>query len=142
LNEYEGAGSVTIGHNTSPWGIPPYKLTVYGTVHCSAISEGSDARLKDNIRPLGTMLPSILSLSGYKYELKSDTLKKFHIGVLAQELKEVFPELVTADNEGIMSVRYTGLVPVLIEGIKEQQQEINELRKLVNKLLEGAAKDR
>jgi len=49
------------------------------------------------------------------------------IGVIAQELQKVFPELVAEDDRGFLMVNYQGLVPVLLQAIKEQQQEINQL---------------
>jgi hypothetical protein len=54
--------------------------------------------------------------------------------VLAQEVRELFPELVQEDKEGILSVNYSGLIPVLIESVKEQQKQIDELKKIVEKL--------
>jgi len=53
--------------------------------------------------------------------------------LLAQEVKKVFPELVKENEKGELSVNYIGLIPVLIESIKEQQKQIDELKKLVNK---------
>ena len=57
------------------------------------------------------------------------------IGLLAQEVQKVFPELVkqSADEEGTLSVNYQGLIPVLINAIKEQQEQINVLKALINK---------
>ena len=57
------------------------------------------------------------------------------IGVLAQEIQEVFPELVTKDGDEMLAVNYQGLVPVLINGLKEQQKEIDELKEVVQKLV-------
>lgn len=55
-------------------------------------------------------------------------------GVIAQELQKLFPELVKEDKEGMLSVNYSGLIPVLIESIKDQQNQIDELKKLVMEL--------
>ena len=67
---------------------------------------------------------------------------KQKIGVLAQEIKEVFPELVTEDDNEMLAVNYQGLVPVLINALKEQQSEIDtyrdevsELKEMVNQLI-------
>ena len=54
-----------------------------------------------------------------------------NIGVLAQDIKEVFPELVSKDDNEMLAVNYQGLVPVLINALKEQQSEIDELKKMV-----------
>jgi hypothetical protein len=94
-------------------------LTVSGDVVIS-----SDARLKSNIVSLGSTLSKLLQIDGKSYEMKG----KQKIGVLAQEIKEVFPELVSEDDNEMLAVNYQGLVPVLINALKEQQSEIDELK--------------
>ena len=101
-------------------------LTVSGDVVIS-----SDARLKSNIVSLGSTLPKLLQIDGKSYEMKG----KQKIGVLAQEIKEVFPELVTKDDNEMLAVNYQGLVPVLINALKEQQSEIDELKEMVQSLV-------
>jgi len=108
-------------------------LTVSGDVVVS-----SDARLKSNIVSLGSTLSRLLLIDGKSYEMKG----KQKIGVLAQDIKEVFPELVTEDANEMLAVNYQGLVPVLINALKEQQSEIetyrdevSELKDLVNRLI-------
>ena len=95
-------------------------LTVSGDVVIS-----SDARLKSNIVSLGSTLAKLLQIDGKSYEMKG----KQKIGVLAQEIKEVFPELVSEDDNEMLAVNYQGLVPVLINALKEQQSEIDRLKK-------------
>ena len=92
-------------------------LTVSGDVVVS-----SDARLKSNIVSLGSTLSRLLLIDGKSYEMKG----KQKIGVLAQEIKEVFPELVTEDSNEMLAVNYQGLVPVLINALKEQDAKLNE----------------
>jgi len=111
----------------------------------------SDKRLKLNIRPLKSSLDKVLSLNGYRYDfdlnkhpyLKDVELKesdkdlhKNNIGFMAQELKEVFPELVVYDEEiGYYTIKNVEqLIPVIIEAIKEQQSEKDLLEKQVNLL--------
>ena len=118
-------------------------LTVSGDVVVS-----SDARLKSNIVSLGSTLSRLLLIDGKSYEMKG----KQKIGVLAQDIKEVFPELVTEDDNEMLAVNYQGLVPVLINALKEQdgkikeqqseieilkqqQAEIDELKEMVNQLI-------
>ena len=108
-------------------------LTVSGDVVVS-----SDARLKSNIVSLGSTLSRLLLIDGKSYEMKG----KQKIGVLAQDIKEVFPELVTEDDNEMLAVNYQGLVPVLINALKEQenkfekqQAEIEELKEMVNRLI-------
>ena len=90
----------------------------------------SDARLKSNIVSLGSTLPKLLQIDGKSYEMKG----KQKIGVLAQEIKEVFPELVSEDDNEMLSVNYQGLVPVLINALKEQQIEIDRLKEQEKKI--------
>ena len=101
-------------------------LTVSGDVVIS-----SDARLKSNIVSLGSTLPKLLQIDGKSYEMKG----KQKIGVLAQEIQEVFPELVSEDDNEMLAVNYQGLVPVLINALKDQQNEIDELKEMVQALI-------
>ena len=93
----------------------------------------SDARLKSNIVSLGSTLSKLLLIDGKSYEKDG----KQRIGVLAQEIQEVFPELVTEDDNEMLAVNYQGLVPVLINALKEQDEKINRLEKLVEKLIDN-----
>ena len=109
-------------------------ITISGDVTIS-----SDARLKSNIVSLGSTLSKLLLIDGKSYEMKG----KQKIGVLAQEIQAVFPELVSEDDNEMLSVNYQGLVPVLINALKEQeskiidqQTQIDELKELVNKLID------
>ena len=94
----------------------------------------SDKRLKANIVSLGATLSKLLQIDGKSYIMKKDEREKRKIGVLAQDIEKVFPELVSESN-GIKSVNYQGLVPVLINALKEQQVEIDELKAIVTKLI-------
>ena len=85
----------------------------------------SDARLKANIISLGATLSKLLQIDGKTYTLKKDTNHKKKIGLLAQDIEKVFPELVTETND-IKSVNYQGLVPVLINALKEQDAKMKE----------------
>ena len=85
----------------------------------------SDARLKANIISLGATLSKLLQIDGKSYTMKKDENKKQKIGVLAQDIEKVFPELVSESN-GVKSVNYQGLVPVLINALKEQDSKMKE----------------
>ena len=100
-------------------------LTVSGDVVIS-----SDARLKSNIVSLGSTLAKLLQIDGKSYEMKG----KQKIGVLAQEIQEVFPELVSEDDNEMLAVNYQGLVPVLINALKEQDAKMKEQEKKINRL--------
>ena len=58
-----------------------------------------------------------------------------HFGFVAQEMRHLLPSVVMTDNDGYMSVDYSRITPVLVEAIKDQQTQINELTALVKQLL-------
>ena len=96
------------------------------------LTVNSDARLKSNIVSLGSTLSKLLLIDGKAYTMKSnEAIEK--IGLLAQEVQKAFPELVkeAGDEEGTLSVNYQGMIPVLINAIKEQQKQIDELKALI-----------
>ena len=103
-------------------------LTVSGDVNVS-----SDARLKANIASLGSTIAKLLLIDGKSYTMKKDGKQK--IGVLAQDVQKVFPELVSKDDNEMLAVNYQGLVPVLINALKEQDEKISRLENLVEKLI-------
>ena len=90
----------------------------------------SDERLKDNIKPIENALDKIDSLGGYEFDWNDNqsTYSGHDIGVIAQEVKDVFPELVIERDNGYLAVKYEKLVAVLIEGIKELKSEIEILK--------------
>lgn len=87
----------------------------------------SDARLKENILPLNNSLEKIQKLNGVSFDWKKDG--KHDIGVIAQNVESVVPELVYTDpTSGIKSVKYANLTALLIEAVKAQQVEIDGLK--------------
>ncbi len=103
-------------------------LTIGGDVVVS-----SDARLKANIVSLGSTLARLLLIDGKTYTMKKDGKQK--IGVLAQDIQKVFLELVSEDDNELLAVNYQGLVPVLINALKELDDKISRLEVLVEKLM-------
>jgi hypothetical protein len=93
----------------------------------------SDKNFKENIKPIETPIEKIRKISGNTYDWKSE-LKDIHgfegndVGVIAQEIEEVLPQLVTTRETGYKAVKYDKLVALLIEGIKEQQLQIESLQ--------------
>ncbi len=112
--------------------LPFYKLDVNGSVHATAYFSASDARWKKNIAQLTNALDTIEQLRGVRYHWRAEEYPKINfesgaqIGLIAQEVKKVLPEAVSEDRDGFYSVAYTKLVPVLVEGIKEQQCQLRE----------------
>ena len=101
------------------------------------VTISSDIRLKSNIVSLGSTLSKLLLIDGKSYTMNSDGKDK--IGVLAQEVQEVFPELVGEDTEGMLTVNYQGLVPVLINALKEQDKIIKTQEERLSKIEEVLA---
>ena len=93
----------------------------------------SDARLKANIISLGSTLAKLLQIDGKSYTMKKDENKKQKIGLLAQDIEKVFPELVS-ESHGVKSVNYQGLVPVLINALKDQEKKIKSQESKLLKL--------
>lgn len=108
-------------------------LSLHGdgnAVLMGALTQNSDMRMKTNIHLLTHSLTSLLTLKGYYYQWKDKHRDQdMQIGLLAQEVEQLFPELVEADKNGALSVNYIGLIPVMIEAIKEQQTSIDKLEK-------------
>ena len=103
-------------------------LTIKGDILVS-----SDARLKANIVSLGATLSKLLLIDGKTYTMKKDGKQK--IGLLAQDIKNVFPELVSQDDHEMLTVNYQGLIPVLINALKEQEAKISRLEQLTKQLI-------
>lgn len=97
-------------------------LTMVGNV-----TAYSDARVKTNIKTIDNALSKVLALRGVTYNRTDLEDKSEQIGVIAQEIKEILPQVVQ-ENEGHYSVAYGNIVGVLIEAIKEQQSQIEELK--------------
>ncbi len=105
-----------------------------GTLNVAGTSYSSDRRIKNNIQTLSpSLVLGLERLRGVSYLLNSDFIKDnrqlsgLQFGLIAQEVREVFPELVSEDEKGMLSVNYIGLVPLLLESAKAQQEEIEKL---------------
>jgi hypothetical protein len=102
----------------------------------------SDIRFKENVTPIENPLEKISKIGGYTYDWKEEN-KIEHgyegndVGVIAQEIEEVLPQLVQTRESGYKAVKYDKLVALLIEGIKHQQTQIDELTNKINKLENG-----
>jgi hypothetical protein len=146
LRFFQGGDKLTVENSTGNVGIGttnPGTCKLYvngGASGTGAWGSCSDIRFKDNIVPIGDALSKILSLRGVAFDWKKEEHpeKNFdegtHFGVIAQEIEEVLPEVVRVGPEGDKSVAYSEIVPVLIESIKSQQSQIEELRSEVRKL--------
>lgn len=131
-------GSVMIGGTSANLGATKLYVNgptvINGALSASAFYYTSDLRQKKNVETLSGALDKVLQLRGVKFNWKVDG--RGDIGVIAQEVEKVYPELVKTNEKGMKSVEYGNLVGPLIEAIKEQQGQINELKKEVNSLKE------
>jgi hypothetical protein len=97
----------------------------------------SDKSLKKDIKTIPNALNSVLKLQGVEFNWKKDGTPS--IGVIAQEVEKVYPELVQTDNvTGLKSVEYGKLIAPLIEAIKEQQKQIDAQQKAIEELRDQA----
>ena len=102
-------------------------VTINGSLTMSAVLTPSDIRYKKDVEPLTSSLDRVTRLKGVSYLWKTDEHpgrgfgKGKQIGLIAQDVEKVLPELVTTDDKGYKSISYEKLVPVLVEAIKEQQ---------------------
>ena len=108
----------------------PNTTVTFTTVNAGTFNTTSDERAKEGITPITGALDKVQQLGGYSFTLKQTDEKSS--GVIAQEVQKVMPELVQEDAEGLLSVQYGNMVGLLIEAIKEQQTQIDELKEKLN----------
>ena len=115
-----------------------YKIYVNGGIYATGdVVAYSDRRKKKNITTIDNALEKVLKLRGVYYDKIDELEKGRKTGVIAQEIQEVLPEVVTyAEDNDEYGVAYGNIVGVLIEAIKEQQTQIEELKQLVNQLIQ------
>ena len=90
----------------------------------------SDERLKDNIKPITEPLWKLNQIGGYTFDWndKQDTYEGHDVGVVAQEIHKVLPEVVAERSNGYLGVKYEKIVPLLIESIKELKKEVDDIK--------------
>ena len=90
----------------------------------------SDERLKDNIKPITEPLWKVSQIGGYTFDWndKQDTYEGHDVGVVAQEIHKVLPEVVAERSNGYLGVKYEKIVPLLIESIKELKKEVDDIK--------------
>jgi hypothetical protein len=144
----DATGSMSIG--TGAVSAAGFKLDVMGDVRvtgavvANGVTLTSDARFKTNVQAITDALAIVRRLQGVSYDWNRAAFpergfsSRPQIGVIAQEVEQVLPELVSTDAQGLKSVNYTGFIPVLIEGMKQQATQLDEqgerLAKAENKL--------
>jgi hypothetical protein len=127
-NIYNLGANVGIG--MTPTG--PYKLEVSGKVKSSGINETSDIRWKKDVSTVENALAKVMAMRGVNYNWRKDEFPSqnfesgLQLGLIAQEVEKVIPEVVDTDDKGFKSVEYSKLVALLLEAIKDQQKMINK----------------
>ena len=104
--------------------------TFNGDVNAPNFNTTSDATLKTNVETLTGSLDAVKSLRGVSFDWLENGGSE--VGVIAQEVEDVLPDVVNTNEDGIKSVKYGNMVAVLIEAMKEQQAQIDELKTQLN----------
>ena len=135
----DATGNAGIGTGT-----PAYKLDVNGQVRATQYLTSSDEKYKTNIQPLKSTIDKIMSLTPKTYDFtplptdqstaqksmpksnQKEEVQKNRVGLIAQEVQKIFPNLVYADSKGYLSIDYIGLIPYLIQSLKDQNKEVQE----------------
>ena len=112
------------------------QTSTFNDLAVGAVFNYSDLRAKTNITPVKYGLSTLSKLKPVNYQLLKDPSGRVNhqeLGLLAQDVELLIPELVRTDNEGKKLLNYTGLIPVLIKAIQELQTEVAELKAAVAK---------
>jgi hypothetical protein len=126
-----------------PYGVGNGTGQAYVDTNGSFVASGnvyaySDIRVKKNIVKLEDTLTKINQLNGYSFTMIANDENS--LGVIAQEVYEVYPELVEISEDGTLSVAYANMAGIFIEAIKELHSEIKQLKTVVEELKNGNAK--
>ena len=103
-----------------------------GTLSATIFTSLSDINQKTNIEKITSAVDLTTQINGVRFDWK-DTGEK-SAGVIAQEVEEILPEIVHTNEDGIKTVNYNGIIALLVESIKEQQEQINILREEITNL--------
>ena len=138
-----GAGNVGIGITS-----PSVALDVSGTIEATAdviAYASSDERLKENIKTIENPIEKVKQIRGVEFDWKEGNEDIHHnkghdTGLIAQDVEKVVPEIVKDREDGYKGVRYEKLVGLLVESVKEQQKQIEELKSEIQELKDGSSK--
>jgi hypothetical protein len=141
---YKIGGSPVISSNTLGSGVVNSSLTSVGTltnlnvgnvystgiITATDFNSASDIKLKENIQKIDNPIDKIVKIDGVRFDWKSDN--KPSMGVIAQNIEKVLPELVSGEDS--KTVNYNGIIGLLIECVKTQQEQIDELNRRLDDL--------
>jgi hypothetical protein len=127
------AGYLTFGNQATALGLTNSTTLTWGAAFTATgdVTAFSDIRVKENIKTIEGALDKVLRLRGVTFNRIDLDDKSEKIGVIAQEIQQVLPQVVMEENDRY-SVAYGNIVGVLIEAIKEQQKQIEELKYIIN----------
>ena len=120
-------GAQVYGDGSQP--ISSVTVDAKGRVTAATVGVSSDRRLKKDWVALAHSADRIREITPYKYYWKDGNTDRPQLGVMAQDVEKVFPELVNVRSDGYKTVNYTGLIPPMLNVIQEQQQTIDTLQK-------------
>jgi hypothetical protein len=92
------------------------------------VIHSSDRRWKTDIRPVDNIVDRVKDLSSVEFTWKEKEDNRTHYGLIAQEVEDIFPNLVSADEQGYKYVNYNELIPILLKVVQDQQREIDALK--------------
>jgi hypothetical protein len=103
-------------------------------VYATGFFYSSDRRLKENIQPLDQGLVTLMKLRPVSFTWKKGTPQagRDDIGLIAQEVQKVLPDIVTANDKGILTIDYVRFTPVLIKAVQEQETQIEKQQQLID----------
>ncbi|MBN1894864.1 tail fiber domain-containing protein [bacterium] len=119
-----------------------YALYVTGSAYFTGTWQSSDIKYKDHIQNVESQIDQVKRLRGVNFSWKTGEFPEMgfqegrQYGLIAQEVEEVFPELVREDENGDKAVNYIGMIPILLETIKGQQKAIERLESRINQLVQ------
>ena len=118
----------------APGALGGYAFEVTGDIYATLnIIAYSDQSVKDNVKTIENAIDKVNNMRGVTFTRNDQEDKeRVHAGVIAQEMEQAFPEVVFENIDGTKAVAYANIVSVLIEAIKEQQQQIDELKRQIN----------
>jgi hypothetical protein len=103
---------------------------VTGIITATDYNSASDIRLKENIQKIDNPIDKIIRIEGVTFDWKSDN--KSSMGVIAQNIEKVLPQLVNGEES--KTVNYNGIIGLLIECVKTQQEQIDDLNRRLDDL--------
>jgi len=141
-NIYYSGGTVSIGAispSPTPTPIPTDvalfvsgDMAVSSSITANSFYYSSDRRFKEEIQSIENPVQRVSLLRGVSFDWRQD--KRHDYGFIAQEIQGQIPEIVHQDKRGFLSVDYVKVLPFLVEALKKQQQEIEELKNEVERL--------